>query len=113
LGFATEAAAAETGNWDRGKLRGFLSGLLTRERYDAIFTLLPTAEAHGHHRAAAILALETVSNLLDGDRPLIFGIEPRAFEQFWLFEASGKDAIERLPRLQALLRTPAQLAAAF
>lgn len=179
LGFATDAAAAETGNWDRGKLRGFLSGLLTRERYDAIFTLLPTAETHGHHRAAAILALETVSNLLDGDRPLIFGIEPRAksdppaaftglpaqpvtrtadpapvlmfdrassfgyrnalnyqivvnwviaehksqglfqndysrheFEQFWLFEASGKDAIERLPRLQALLRTPAQLALA-
>jgi hypothetical protein len=34
------------------------------------------------------------------------------FEQFWLFEASGKDAIERLPRLQALLRTPAQLALA-
>jgi LmbE family N-acetylglucosaminyl deacetylase len=179
LGFATDAAAAETANWDRGQLRGFLAGLLTRQRYDAIFTLLPTAEAHGHHRAAAILALETVSNLPDAHRPLIFGIEPRSksdpptafaglpaqpltrtvaaapvllfdrasafgyrnalnyqivvnwviaehksqglfqndysrheLEQFWLFEASGKDARERLPRLQALLRTAAPLAPA-
>jgi len=32
------------------------------------------------------------------------------FEEFWLFEVSGKDAIERLPRLRAVLGTPASLA---
>jgi LmbE family N-acetylglucosaminyl deacetylase len=178
LGFDTDAAAAETGNWDRSHIRGFLSGLLTQERYDAIFTLLPTADTHGHHRAATMLALETVANLPDGRRPLIFGVESRSkadpaiafmeapaqpltrtvdaapvitfhrdssfgyrnalnyqivvnwviaehksqglfqndygrdeFEQFWLFEASGKDALERLPRLQSLLREAAHAAA--
>jgi LmbE family N-acetylglucosaminyl deacetylase len=174
LGFDTDAAAAETGNWDRPRIRGFLAELLTRESYDAMFTLLPTAETHGHHRAATVLALEAVANLPDGRRPLIFGAEsrsksdpPRTFkespaqpltrtveaspavtfdrdssfgyrnalhyqivvnwviaehksqglfqneygrheiEQFWLFEASGKDAAERLPRLQTLLRESA------
>jgi LmbE family N-acetylglucosaminyl deacetylase len=179
LGFDTDAASAETGNWDRGHIRSFLSGLLTKERYDAIFTLLPTAETHGHHRAATVLALETAANLPDGHRPLIFGAEsrsksdpPRAFAespaqpltrtvdpapvitfnrdssfgyrnalnyqivvnwviaehksqglfqndygreeyvQFWLFEASGKDAAHRLPHLQTLLREPAHSATA-
>ena len=73
LGFDTDAASAESGNWDRARIRSFLSGLLANERYDAIFTLLPTAETHGHHRAATVLALETVAHLPDGHRPLIFG----------------------------------------
>ena len=47
LGFDTDASSAESGNWDRPHLRSFLSGLLTAERYDAIFTLLPTAETMG------------------------------------------------------------------
>jgi LmbE family N-acetylglucosaminyl deacetylase len=174
LGFDTDAASAETGNWDRAHIRSFLSGLLANERYDAIFTLLPTAETHGHHRAATVLALETVAALPDGQRPLIFGAEPRSkadpaiafaewpaqpltrtvdpapvitfnrdssfgyrnalnyqivvnwviaehksqglfqndygreeYEQFWLFEASGRDAAHRLERLETLLREPA------
>jgi LmbE family N-acetylglucosaminyl deacetylase len=182
LGFDTDASTANTGNWDRDAIRRFLAGLLARERYDAIFTLLPTPETHGHHRAATVLALEAVSNLsaenLSAEqRPLIFGVESRSksdpaltftelpgqpltrtvdaapvvtfdrassfgyrnalnyqivvnwviaehksqglfqndygreeFEQFWLFEVSGKDAIERLPHLGAVLGTPASLA---
>lgn len=178
LGFDTDAASAQTGNWDRTRIRSFLSGLLKSEQYDAVFTVLPTPETHGHHRAATVLALETAANLPDGRRPLIFGAEsrsksdpPRAFagsaaqpltrtvdaapvvtfhreasfgyrnalnyqivvnwviaehksqglfqndygreefEQFWLFEASGKDSARRLPRLQTLLREPAHPAA--
>jgi LmbE family N-acetylglucosaminyl deacetylase len=170
LGFDADRADAVTENWDRPYLRTFLSGLLDRERYDAVFTLLPTAETHGHHRAATLLALEAASGL-SGGRPLVFGVEPRGkdepplrfsglggvpltrtldaapslvfdrdasfgyrnslsyrivvnwliaehksqglfqndsnkheFEQFWLFAASGEDALERLSQLQTLLR---------
>jgi LmbE family N-acetylglucosaminyl deacetylase len=80
LGFDTDAASAGTGNWDRARLRAFLAGLLQRERYDAVFTLLPTAQTHGHHRAATLLTLEAVSHL-SAERPLVFGAEPRAKEQ--------------------------------
>jgi len=78
MGFDTDASSALTGNWDRDSIRGFLSGLLARERYDAIFTLLPTPETHGHHRAATVLALEAVSNLPADERPLIFGVDTRS-----------------------------------
>jgi LmbE family N-acetylglucosaminyl deacetylase len=80
LGFETDPSAATTGNWDYAYLRSFLSDLLNRERYDAVFTLLPTAETHGHHRAATMLALEAVAHL-SGDRPLIFGAEPRGNDE--------------------------------
>jgi hypothetical protein len=55
-----------------------ISGLLAGERYDAVFTLLPTAETHGHHRASTLLALEAVARLPQDQRPLFFGVEPRA-----------------------------------
>jgi hypothetical protein len=77
LGFEGDAAAAESGNWDRHHVRDFLSGILERERYDAVFTMLPTGETHGHHRAATVLALDAVSRL-DGQRPLVFGVEARS-----------------------------------
>ena len=77
LGFDTYASSAESANWDRPHLRRFLSGLLVAERYDAIFTLLPTAETHGHHRAATVLALEAVASLPEDERPLVFGVESR------------------------------------
>ena len=179
LGFDTDASSAQTGSWDRASIRRFLAGLLARERYDAIFTLLPTPQTHGHHRAATVLALEAVSNLPSDERPLIFGVETRSksdpaltfaelpgqsltrtvdpapvvtfdraaafgyrnalnyqivvnwviaehksqglfqndysreeYEQFWLFEVSGKDAIERLPHLRALLRMSTPVTAA-
>jgi LmbE family N-acetylglucosaminyl deacetylase len=76
LGFDANAASADSSNWDRPYVRKFLADALGREKYDAVFTLLPTAQTHGHHRAATLLALEVVSNLA-GQRPLIFGAEPR------------------------------------
>jgi LmbE family N-acetylglucosaminyl deacetylase len=75
LGFTTTAAEADASNWDRVRISRFLSGLLARERYDAILTLLPTRETHGHHRAATILTLEAISAITDGERPLVFGAE--------------------------------------
>ncbi len=79
LGFTTDASVADTSNWNRAYLRTFLSDLLSREKYDAVFTLLPTAETHGHHRAATLLALEALAKVA-GVRPLIFGAEPRSVE---------------------------------
>lgn len=77
-GFATDAASADSSNWDRARVLSAISEQLVRERYDAVFTLLPTAETHGHHRAATLLALEAVARLPQDQRPLFFGVEPRA-----------------------------------
>jgi LmbE family N-acetylglucosaminyl deacetylase len=75
LGFATSAANASAENWDQPKIVKFLSNLLVRERYDVVFTLLPTSETHGHHREATILALQAVAALRENTRPLVFGAE--------------------------------------
>jgi LmbE family N-acetylglucosaminyl deacetylase len=75
LGFATVASAAGTGNWNRARIGQFLYELLSKERYDAVFTLLPTDETHGHHRAATILTLEAVARLSENERPLVFGVD--------------------------------------
>jgi len=77
-GFATDAASADSSNWDRARVLSAISELLVQERYDAVFTLLPTAETHGHHRAATLLALEAVARLPQDQRPLFFGVEPRS-----------------------------------
>ena len=75
LGFSASAAEASAKNWDHPKILKFLLNLLARERYDVVFTLLPTNETHGHHRAATILALEAVAALGENERPLVFGAE--------------------------------------
>jgi LmbE family N-acetylglucosaminyl deacetylase len=75
LGFSASAADASVENWDQQKILKFLSNLLAKERYDVVFTLLPTSETHGHHRAATILALKAVAALGENERPLVFGAE--------------------------------------
>jgi LmbE family N-acetylglucosaminyl deacetylase len=77
-GFATDAAVAPANNWNRSAVLSFLTGLLHRERYDAVFTLLPTAETHGHHRAATLLALEAAATLPEDHRPLLLAADPCA-----------------------------------
>ncbi|HYW43458.1 MAG TPA: PIG-L family deacetylase [Bryobacteraceae bacterium] len=78
LGFSRDAATADASNWDRPHLLAVLGDLLARERYHAVFTLLPTVQTHGHHRAATILALEAAARLPEDQRPLFFGVEPQA-----------------------------------
>jgi N-acetylglucosamine malate deacetylase 2 len=78
LGFAGDASSAVTANWDKSRVRAFLDDLLARERYDAVFTLLPTAETHAHHRATTLIALEAVSAVPEESRPLILGVEARS-----------------------------------
>ena len=77
-GFTADAAAAPAGNWDAARVRSFLTSLIRRERYQAVFTLLPTPETHGHHRAATLLALEAVASLPQDQRPLVLAADPCA-----------------------------------
>lgn len=51
-----------------------LRHLILAEHYDYLFTMLPTAETHGHHKAVGILALRAVSSLNEKERPTIFGM---------------------------------------
>lgn len=75
-GFGTDASGATTTNWDKPKIVEFLLGLLARERYDVLFTLLPTSETHGHHREATLLALDAVARLPQEARPIALGGDP-------------------------------------
>ena len=75
-GFDTDATLADTGAWDQARILDYLLELLRREDYSAVFTLLPTAGTHAHHRAAALLLLEAVEQLDRDRRPAVFGAEP-------------------------------------
>ncbi len=104
-GFTTDAASAPTSNWDYGTVRSFLTGLLHREHYDAVFTLLPTAETHGHHRAATLLTLEAAATLPEDFRPLLLGSDPCAANaQTELFRGMPGSAALAHPRRAARLR---------
>lgn len=59
--------------WDADHVRNHLSEILAAGGYDFVFTLLPTADTHGHHKSAGILALEAVSALPAEDRPTVLG----------------------------------------
>lgn len=60
--------------WDTTKVINNLRDLINKERYDYIFCLLPTPQTHGHHKAATILALETVRQIPLSLRPTILGV---------------------------------------
>lgn len=61
--------------WDREKICSTLERLVKSESYDFVFTLLPTPDTHGHHQAATVLALESVSRLPVSSRPTVLGAE--------------------------------------
>jgi LmbE family N-acetylglucosaminyl deacetylase len=48
--------------WNGTAVRGFVSDLLRRGKYQFVFTLLPDAETHGHHQAATPLAWKAVES---------------------------------------------------
>jgi N-acetylglucosamine malate deacetylase 2 len=62
--------------WDTGRILSVLTKLLTGGKYQFVLTLLPTAETHGHHQAAAWLALRAVSGLSAETRPAVLGGDP-------------------------------------
>jgi len=71
--FTLDPNLALNGTWDIKQISAFLDHLLAHQRYDFVFTVLPTEDTHGHHQAATILALQAVSRLPEQDRPVILG----------------------------------------
>jgi LmbE family N-acetylglucosaminyl deacetylase len=62
--------------WDGAAVVKSLETLLRAQHYDFVFTLLPTGETHGHHKAAAVLTLRAVSHLPEDQRPVLLGADP-------------------------------------
>jgi LmbE family N-acetylglucosaminyl deacetylase len=67
--------------WDVAAVRKFLDGRLRSENYDVVFTLLPHSDTHGHHKAAALLALDAISRLPFERRPAVFAAEPASSQE--------------------------------
>jgi len=56
--------------WDLDRVRGELRAILAAREYDFLITLAPTAQTHGHHKAATVLALEALAELPAQRRPV-------------------------------------------
>lgn len=59
--------------WNISFVKSHLRDIILKGNYDYIFCLLPTEDTHGHHKAATILALETVSEMT-GKKPIVLGV---------------------------------------
>lgn len=57
--------------WDVTGIKRRLNSILESGNYDYIFCLLPTPGTHGHHKGATILALQTVTEMKKGKRPIV------------------------------------------
>jgi N-acetylglucosamine malate deacetylase 2 len=62
--------------WDTDRILAVLTKLLIGGKYQFVLTLLPTSETHGHHQAAAWLALKAVAGLPAEARPAVLGGDP-------------------------------------
>jgi len=66
--------------WNVPLVKQKLAQRLAEEPYDFVFTLFPTARTHGGHKAATILALESVQ-AMKGAKPVILGCQGRSRTQ--------------------------------
>jgi LmbE family N-acetylglucosaminyl deacetylase len=53
-----------------------ITGLIERERYDFVFTMLPTADTHGHHQAATLIAQKAAEHAAAAVRPVVLTADP-------------------------------------
>lgn len=74
--FALDADEALTQVWNRGRVVDSLVARLEANSYDFVFVILPREDTHGHHKAAAVLALEAASRVSPERRPVVLGAEP-------------------------------------
>lgn len=59
--------------WNADFVLTRLTDILASNRYDFVLTSLPRSDTHGHHKAAAILAIRASQQLVDGKRPVVMG----------------------------------------
>lgn len=62
--------------WDVPWVKQRLNKIIADGKYDFVFTMLPTEETHGHHKAAGIIALQTVSEMsrTSSNVPIVLGM---------------------------------------
>lgn len=58
-------------SWDADLVRSKFKQIIEREGYDFVFTMMPVEDTHAHHKASALLALQSVSELDKPDRPIV------------------------------------------
>lgn len=56
--------------WDTEPIVERLADIMTKERYDFVFLMLPFKDFHGHHKASAVLGLRAIQTLPVQDRPI-------------------------------------------
>ncbi|MCE2504082.1 MAG: PIG-L family deacetylase [Chlorobi bacterium] len=60
--------------WDTSFVVKRLTEIVEAGEYDYIFCMLPTPGTHGHHKGATVMALEAVSRIAEGKRPVVLGV---------------------------------------
>ncbi|MFT7464837.1 MAG: LmbE family N-acetylglucosaminyl deacetylase, partial [Pseudohongiellaceae bacterium] len=59
--------------WDVDGVRQTLAGIMRDGGYDFVVTFFPSEGTHGHHKSAALLALQAVESLPANERPITLG----------------------------------------
>lgn len=65
-------------SWNRERVLHAIEQHLRSGSYDFVFILLPTADTHGEHEAASILALQAAETITGEQRPVILGAQASA-----------------------------------
>ena len=94
--FTLDGDEAFKGIWDVNAIRDRVARLCRSERYDFVLALLPTVETHGHHQAAALIVLQTISKLEPDVRPVVLGSEPSDESSLPKFERRSDIPLMRL-----------------
>ena len=69
--YTTDMEAAFATHWDTTKVKQRFRRILKENKYDFIFTMLATESTHGHHKGAAVLMMQVVSELSKDKRPIV------------------------------------------
>lgn len=60
-------------SWDVDLVKHRMKQVMMKTKYDFVFCLLPLPGTHGGHKAATMLALRTINDLPNAQRPIILG----------------------------------------
>jgi len=61
--------------WDVGWIKKRLLNILKDKNYDFVFTMMPSSGTHAHHKASAILVLETIEKIPIQERPIVLATD--------------------------------------
>jgi LmbE family N-acetylglucosaminyl deacetylase len=61
--------------WDIDWIKERFAKILAKGNYDFVFTMMPSEDTHAHHKASAILALQTIEQLPEDERPTVLATD--------------------------------------